>query len=139
MDVLFSSALSQDRQQVFFKRLAEMRMERAKMTCEDSGLCALALEIAARKAGMEPLALLESLDSRAGELKERAEPGAMRDTSRILQEQLNFPGTVTAELAQGRRPTLAQLALTALMQPAKLPIMLSSSPGKKPMRSFFQR
>ncbi|MBO6002954.1 MAG: hypothetical protein J6P53_05605, partial [Mailhella sp.] len=139
MDVLFSSALSQDRQQVFFKRLAEMRMERAKMTCEDSGLCALALEIAARKAGMEPLALLESLDSRAGELKERAEPGAMRDASRILQEQLNFPGTVTAELAQGRRPTLAQLALTALMQPAKLPIMLSSSPGKKPMRSFFQR
>jgi hypothetical protein len=139
MHVLFSSALSQDRQQVFFKRLAEMRMERAKMTFEDSGLCALALEIAARKAGMEPLAFLEALDPRTGELEEGAEPDAMRDASRILQEQLHFPGTVTAELAQGRRPKLAQLALTALMQPAKLPIMLSSSPGKKPMRSFFQQ
>ena len=138
MDVLFSCALSQEMQPVFLKRLAEMRMERIKMTYEDSGLCALALEIAAKKAGMMPLDFLDALDARAAmELQKSADSRIVGDAARILREQLHAPGTITAELAQGKRPTLAQLALTILTQPAKLPVFLSSAPGKKPMRSYF--
>ena len=138
MDALFSCALSQEMQPVFLKRLAEMRMDRMKMTYEDSGLCALALEIAAKKAGMMPLDFLDALDARAAmELQKSADSRIVGDAARILREQLHAPGTVTAELAQGKRPTLAQLALTILMQPAQLPVFLSSVPGKKPMRSYF--
>ncbi len=139
MDALFACALSQDRQPLFFKRLAEVRIERAKMIYEDSGLCALALDIAAKKEGMEPLGVLDALDAQAAmELENNAVSGVVWDAASILREQLRAPGKVIAELAKGKSPTFAQLAFTALMQPAKLPIVISSAPGKKPMRSYFQ-
>jgi hypothetical protein len=139
LQAVLASALSKHAGADFMKLLTKVRMKQASLSYEDSGCAALALEVAAKNAGMPPLAFRDALDARLGKvLEDETVSGVLADASRIFREQLYAPGKVSAALAQGKSLTMAQFALAALMQPAKLPVTLSSEAGQRRMEEYFQ-
>ncbi|MBP3729954.1 MAG: hypothetical protein J6I40_00615 [Mailhella sp.] len=127
--------LSGDADADLLKAFAGLRLHAARLSFADSGLAALALEAAAREAGMDAQSYCAALEQRASMLAGDGN-GLDDQARRIFKEQLAFPGEVAVELAPGAAPALSQLFLTALIKPARLPFKLSSRPGSRALRDY---
>ncbi len=119
-----------------FALIGRIKLQKLKVSYDDSGLLPLLFTVIAENAGGTASVLAQEASTVAFGMATDGNV-ALRKVGKLVGEQLLAPGSFELELAPEKAVGMRELMDIVLTKPAELPLKVVSKPGEKPMQEYF--